>query len=147
MRIMRNTSPDPDEIESRLRAERPSYQAPPGFTERVLSELPSVSRRHSTHKMPSFFPRLALGLAAFALAALLLSPMLRDGPEPIPIATQNGSSAPAPELDIPLPKITTEQVQALTWKLDQPLEQELRYVISDTRQAIQFVASNFLPEK
>ena len=32
-------------------------------------------------------------------------------------------------------------------RLDRPLEKELENVISDTRQAIQFVASNFLPEK
>ena len=47
---------------------------------------------------------------------------------------------------LPLPKLSAEQIQALSLRLDEPLEKELKNVISDTRQAIQFIASNFLPE-
>jgi len=45
-----------------------------------------------------------------------------------------------------LPNVSITQVPDLVAKLDEPLEKELKNVISDTRQAIQFVASNFLPE-
>jgi hypothetical protein len=58
-----------------------------------------------------------------------------------------GSDASPVDGKILLPTITAIQLQALTTKLDDPLEKELNNVISDTRVAIQFVASNFLPEK
>jgi len=46
-----------------------------------------------------------------------------------------------------MPKVTSEQLDTLAVKLDQPLEKELHNMVSDTRQAIQFVAANFLPAK
>jgi hypothetical protein len=65
-----------------------------------------------------------------------------------PIRSENGVEvASAQSIEIPISQITAEQLQALTEKIDQPLEKELKNVISDTRLAIQFVASNFLPEQ
>jgi hypothetical protein len=46
-----------------------------------------------------------------------------------------------------LPQIRPEQFGELAVKMEQPLEKELENVINDTRSAIQFVASHFLPEK
>lgn len=46
----------------------------------------------------------------------------------------------------PLPQLSSEQLAQISVKLDQPLQKELQSVISDTRQAIQFVAANFMPD-
>ncbi len=60
-------------------------------------------------------------------------------------------SRPAAEIafqstTVKLPELSVAQVESWTTKLDEPLQKELQNVISDTRQAIHFVASNFLPE-
>ena len=52
------------------------------------------------------------------------------------------TAAPEP---VRIPSVSAEQVEALTAKIDEPLEKEMKSMISDTRQAIQFVAANFLP--
>jgi len=147
---MRNDSRHNDSLEARLRARRPEYEAPAGFTDRVLAQLPSGKPRTEPEKRFSFFPSIALGMAALAFAAILAAQFLRKDSEP-----EQAASNPPPavaiahssELNLALPRITSEQVETLTLQLNQPLEKELEYVISDTRQAIQFVASNFLPEK
>jgi hypothetical protein len=146
-------------IEQRLRAEKLMHAAPAGFTERVMSRLPKV--RHDSPTVPvqvhgyGFLLRFAMAFSAIVIAAVFAFEFSR--PKPAQLAessAQSESIAPAaqPEVsivksDILIPVITPEQVQALTMKLDDPLEKELNNVISDTRQAIQFVALNFLPEK
>lgn len=146
MRPMRNESPDNSSVEHRLRSERPMRQAPIGFTERVMSRIPSMPEIPMERKHTLFFPRFALSFAILALAAFGAFQFFQQDPGPAPlIANDTGDSGS--ELNFSIPPITSAQVQALTLKLDQPLEKELEHVISDTRQAIQFVASNFLPEK
>jgi hypothetical protein len=144
---MRNASPQ-DRLEERLKSERPHYEAPPGFTESVLSRLPSSQSRSLSRERIAFLPCFALAFALLALAGVFSFQFLRT-PSAFAPVTANTTPAPAiaDDLNIVLPNITSEQVQALSLKLDQPLEKELEYVISDARQAIQFVASNFLPEK
>jgi hypothetical protein len=135
-----NHKPAMSSLEERLRAERPTFSAPEGFTERVMERLgrqepaPRVAR-----SAPVF--RLLLGFAGAACALLLalkFVPQRPASPDPQPLADAIAS--------IQIPEISAEKVDALTAKLDEPLEIELKKVISDTRQAIQFVASNFLPE-
>jgi hypothetical protein len=88
--------------------------------------------------------RFLIGLAiATCMAFVLLQLLPRDAR--LPIAPAISKSEPDPK-QIELPKISMAQVQELTAKLDEPLQNELKNVISDTRQAIQFIASNFLPE-
>ena len=148
-----------ESIEQRLRSETPMRAAPHGFTERVMSRLPQDSTDSALHRERvqnfAFWPKFALALALIAIAAVFAFELAK------PESSQLASATPQPEAvelsadsepqiaaaDLAIPVITPEQIQALTVKLDDPLEKELNNVISDTRQAIQFVALNFLPEK
>lgn len=141
---MRDDSQNNDWIAERLRAGRPTHPAPPGFTERVMRRIEReenpVAERNSR-----FGLAFALALAVVAaIAAISLNPS--NDLAQFDAGSAATSVQPEP-LTLSIPQITPEQVQALTVKLDQPLEKELEYVISDTRQAIQFVAANFLPKK
>jgi hypothetical protein len=140
-------------IEDRLRSEGPERRAPAGLTERVMSRIPPQEAKADYVKPSSFFwPRFAISFAAIAIALVVASEFWNRPQTP---ATANNDSKPSQvievasiePIEIPIPTITAEQVQALTEKIDQPLEKELKNVISDTRLAIQFVASNFLPEQ
>lgn len=153
---MRNAK---NSMEERLRKERPAHSAPAGFTERVMAHLPETRglREERTEERTVWWPRFALGLAVIAIVAVFAFEFFK-GPQVQPQAGVNSTESPEARntvvlseavepLTFPVSNITSEQFQALTVKLDQPLEKELENVISDTRQAIQFVASNFLPEK
>jgi hypothetical protein len=144
-------------IEERLRSEKPMRTAPHGFTERVMSRLPeepakSASLREREYNF-AFWPRFAVAVAlivilavfAFEFAKPKFSHLTASTQQPASVAGHSEDQIAAEEISIPV--ITPEQIQALTVKLDDPLEKELNNVISDTRQAIQFVALNFLPEK
>jgi hypothetical protein len=131
-------------LEQRLRSERPLFSPRERFTERVMDSLPPrLNRPRPSVTIP--WPRVVLALAATACIALALAKLLpRDAnfpPDPVSVNTQP-SAAPA----LNLPNVSITQVQDLVAKLDEPLQNELNNVISDTRQAIQFIASNFLPE-
>jgi hypothetical protein len=138
------------DIEEALRAERPARKVSEGFADRVIEALPSRPTGESGAPMLSspqrLWPRLA-GAAALAAVAVLgwrqFSPSSPEAPPPV-IALAPSVAQPT-SLDLNLPPVTVEQVQALTMKLDQPLEKELERVLADTRGAIQFVASNFTP--
>jgi hypothetical protein len=142
---MRNKTNDIQSIEDRLRAERPIQKAPDALIDRVMANLPSEAAPTAPRAV-AIWPRFALGFASIALIALVSVRSLQQRPEEI--AAEQTAPAPATKaLQIALPKVETAQLQELTLQLDQPLEKELQNVISDTRQAIQFVASSFLPEK
>jgi hypothetical protein len=148
-----------ENIEERLRSEKPMRTAPHGFTERVMSRLPeepakSASLREREYNF-AFWPRFALAVAlivilavfAFEFAKPKFSHLTASTQQPASVAASGHSEDQIAAAEISIPVITPEQIQALTVKLDDPLEKELNNVISDTRQAIQFVALNFLPEK
>ena len=148
-----------ENIEQRLRSEKPMlpmHKAPHGFTERVISRLPDRSAVEG-EQAPSllFWPRFALGVAVIAIAAVFAFEFSQPKTNQMIASHQQAEGVVAPThsepvlaaADLSIPVITPEQIQALTVKLDDPLEKELNNVISDTRQAIQFVALNFLPEK
>jgi hypothetical protein len=133
-------------LEERLQSERPHYSAPAGFTERVLNRLPDRISRNAPRRVPVLWVQLGFACgAALAIAIVFIHAATRrtplDAPTPIVQHLPNSQSA-----TVQLPEISLAQVQALSTKLDEPLQTELKNVISDTRQAIQFVASNFLPE-
>jgi hypothetical protein len=151
-----------DSIEERLRAEKPGYSAPAGFTDRVMAKLSAQERVLSAEKDAAsswngLWVRFAFGLAILAIAAVFAVEFF-EKPE-TQLASQESHPAPASNSEqegnaefpggvtLPLPRITQEQFQALATRVDEPLEKELQHVISDTRLAIQFVASNFLPEQ
>jgi hypothetical protein len=134
----------PTVLEKKLRSEQPCFSPGSGFTERVMDQLPArpLPLRRSSAR-PSAL-RFVVGVAvAASLAFLLLQLLPRDAR--LPVAPAIAKSEPDPK-QLELPKISMAQVQELTAKLDEPLQNELKNVISDTRQAIQFIASNFLPE-
>lgn len=146
-----------DWIEERLRKERPEHLAPSGFTERVMSNLPAqfdYEKQHTRKENPIRWPRLTMAAATIAIAAIFLFEILR--PDTGRVASLNssatieiarGSNQSFQSAELIVPEISAAQLGALTMKLDEPLQKELENVISDTRNAIQFVASNFLPEK
>jgi hypothetical protein len=160
-----------DWLDERLRNGRPLHSAPAGFTDRVMSKLPEglppapvKIRRDSSPERPHLWLRIAMGTAVIAIGAVLAfeflspqrafveqTPVTNPGPESEVASVNSVSSAPGSAMavasSLPLPKLSAEQIQALSLQLDEPLEKELKNVISDTRVAIQFVASNFLPEK
>ena len=153
MRNVRTEKP----IEERLRSEKPVRNAPAGLTDRVMSRLPSEGREVQAPAPSLFWPRFALTLATIAIGLVIAgefwkrsesggkTSVIAVGPSTSPEnAVEVASDGP---IEIPMSTITTEQLHALTEKIDQPLEKELKNVISDTRLAIQFVASNFLPEQ
>lgn len=147
--------PSKNSIDQRLRSEKPMCAAPLGFTERVMAHLPQSSaiEREAAEARPVLWPRLAFAACLLVFGAFLAyqfsdpkSVQVAAGESPeITVATTPPDKVAAADLSIPV--ITPEQIHALSIKLDDPLERELNNVISDTRQAIQFVALNFLPEK
>ena len=131
-------------LEQRLRSEHPRFSPRPGFTERVMDNLPNhVPKTRADARIP--LPRFVLALAATACIALALAQLLpRDVHLPhTPTVVESQPSSPT---TVNFPNVSISQMQDLVAKLDEPLETELKNVISDTRQAIQFIASNFLPE-
>lgn len=136
------------------------HSAPAGFTERVMANLPEARSvgDEAPGRKTLFWLRFALGFAGVAITTVLAFEFLKE-PEVEPVVALNaanesdasiaavGSASAEESVSFPMPRITSEQLHALTTRLDQPLEKELENVISDTRLAIQFVASNFLPEK
>src|SRR5688500_11615038 len=145
-----------ENIEQRLRSEKPMREAPHGFTERVMSRL-SEGSRMEPEQTGSFvlWLRFAFGVAVIAIGAVFAFEFSKPKSNQVVASNQEAETVAAPEnsqrensaADLTIPAITPEQIRALTVKLDDPLEKELNNVISDTRQAIQFVALNFLPEK
>ena len=132
-------------LEQRLRLEKPGFSTAPGFTERVMDQLP-VRPLASSH--PHTKPLLVRFVSGFAIAACIALVLLQVLPRRsrVPAIPEMTKDQSTPGQSLRLPNISVEQVQELTAKLDEPLENELKNVISDTRQAIQFIASNFLPE-
>ena len=133
-------------IEDRLRSERPAHQAPESLTDRVMANLASESPS-TPHPVSSHWPRFSLGFATVCLLTVMSLHFMRRNPEPPSARQQAVVAAPAEPLNFALPQIQAVPIENLTMHLDQPLERELQNVISDTRLAIQFVASSFLPEK
>ena len=127
-------------LEQRMRAEPPLFCAPDGFTERVMENLGRREPQPAPHHAwPGL--RLWIGFATVACALLLVLKLLPG--RPVPPEPQQLAEVIS---RLHFPEISLAKVEALTAKLDEPLEAELKNVISDTRQAIHFVASNFLPE-
>lgn len=147
---MKNPLPH-KEIEEALRAGRPPLRkVSHGFCERVLDALPDRIPAQSAAlagRKQRLWPRLVFA-AACCLAVVL-------GWKQFEFAATPSSTTPHVIIashsdDIPKEKlfanVTLRQVQELTAKIDQPLEKEFQRVLADTRNAIQFVASNFMPE-
>lgn len=142
------SNPWSHQVEDALRSERPQARVSPGFAERVIEALPSRPLSAQAQALPlaparPVWMRLLLATSLASVAFLLWFQF-----SPVPVSTpsiaQARPSAVPPALN--LPPVNSQQVQALAAKLDQPLEKELQRVLSDTRNAIRFVASNFTPD-
>jgi hypothetical protein len=134
-----NSNSRHNQIEQRLRTERPARKVID-----ALPARPSPGLSSTPFERPAG-PRLAWAglLAALTFATwLIFSPKVDHA---TPVAAAHPEPSPAPPT-LNLPTVNLHQVQALTAKIDEPLERELQLVLSDTRNAIRFVASNFLPE-
>lgn len=136
------------DLERRLRAERPHFRAPAGLTERIIEDLPrSISPRNTPSVgFYSLLPRFALVAVALAAAALLIARRPADSTQTDARIVPSATLSPVEPVALEIPNVGPEQIESLTAKLDEPLEKELKNVLSDTRNALRFVASNFLPE-
>jgi hypothetical protein len=146
-------STSPAALEEQLRADRPRLAPSADFTARVLNNLPTRPdplRDERTPGLGALLPRIAFALAAAGIcAALFLSFNARkSAPQNLIAKTALPADAAIQDKNTALsfPTITTAEIEALSAKLNQPLDREMKNVVSDTRQAIQFVAANFLPE-
>jgi len=142
---MRNNNSEMQSIEERLRAERPARQASEGLTDRVMANLASDGPSEPPVEI-GFWPRFALGFATVSLLAAASFQFMKRGSESPSTLPQTIAAVPAEPLNFAMPKLKAVPIENLSMHLDQPLEKELQNVISDTRLAIQFVASSFLPE-
>jgi hypothetical protein len=136
-------------LEDQLRETRPWMAPGVGFTENVLNALPTRQTAPASAAAPSIagFPRIALAV----LAVCAMAVVLRESNSPrIPIEAKSASvpneSSNLFPPEMPFPEITSASIESITATIDQPLDREMKNVVSDTRQAIRFVAANFLPE-
>jgi hypothetical protein len=131
-------------LERELRAKRPHFATSHGFTDRVMENLGPMERPVRT-RHPAVSWRFIAGFSA--VSAVLLIALVQALPRSPQLVTQTPTVTEEPQISTTQDKsgIYLAKVEELTARLDEPLEKELQNVISDTRQAIQFVASNFLP--
>ena len=144
---MSTSADDRQNLERRLRTEHRVSQAPHGFSERVMRRVELQEQTAPTTRFnPSFIRRLGIISATGLAIATLLLTLRQSANDPISPVVQTAS----PKIEIPeipnLPSLTSDQIALITAKMNEPLEKEINLVISDTRQAIQFVASNFIPD-
>ena len=103
----------------------------------------------AANDLPSHAPfmrRLVMVVAGSVAAATLFIALRERSETPVTVvATAAPTKVSVPNLP-KLPALSPDQIALLTARVNEPLERELQLVISDTRQAIQFVASNFMPE-
>lgn len=86
--------------------------------------------------------KLAFGIAWLVLLGTFLSTREPTG-DNLEIANK---TAPEP-MAVDLPNISTESIRELPAKIEDPLELELQRMVADGRNAVRFLASNFLPEE
>jgi hypothetical protein len=144
-----NHNPATDSLEARLRAERPLHATGPQFTSDLLRALPSHrSAQRAYPRQRSWIPAVAFGAGVFAFAAVLVSNISNRTPNPGQrISAQVVQPNQEPEASaLVFPKLSATEIENLTMKIDEPLDREMKNVVTDTRHAIQFVAANFLPE-
>ena len=133
-------------LAKRLGQERALIKAPEGLSARIIQKIDRQEEEVEPFEHTWTFPWIKLsGAVAFVAAAAIFLVQLNRKPEHN--EARNLALEMSETIEVELPKVSSEQIQRLSAKLDQPLQQELQSVISDTRQAIQFVASNFIPEE
>jgi hypothetical protein len=135
-------------LEDRLRNTVSRAEAPFGFAARVLSRTAREAHSAPESSRTSWLT-FAVGAAVILLLCLVVIQRHGNWQRVAPtVAERQVSPSGEPEVVLAgLPMISPAQIGNLGAKLDQPLQNELHYMISDTRQAIQFVASNFIPDE
>lgn len=142
--------PSDHELERRLRRGAPRQDAPDGFAEDVVRRL-----KHAPGADPERMPRPISTLhwlrpLVAAVAVLLLVVLNWEPADPLPEppapAVANNTLAPGPSLDFALPEVRVEAFGEFPETLDEPLEKELESILADARNAVNYLAFNFLPE-
>ncbi len=126
-----------EELTNTLR-KAPKPQPPPlpegQLSDRVMREVARETASGREKATASFLS--PIGYAAAALVALLVLGRFFVGKEEsIPIHEEQPIAVAEPVLDL--------EVLSTDWK--NPLEQEMEYVLSDARGALDFLAENFVP--
>ena len=126
------------------REDRPLHEVPDGFAEEVLRKIRLQDRQRAAsppnRNAVVWFRLLAAGAAVSLLTFLLWNDFVRRPAQPSPELAANAT------LDVTLPPIRTDLLAELPARLDEPLEKELQLLISDTRNAVNFLAANFTPQ-
>ena len=127
-------------LEARL-SERPrDLEVSPGFTRGVMWQIESA--------VPELKPTSSLGwrLAAAAGLGMVCVMLFREPGRDVTQATIERNNAPEFAEVQMLVKKNAEVLKLLPERVDDPLEKELQFVISDTKNAFAFVADSVLPE-
>jgi hypothetical protein len=113
-------------------------QAPPFLHRRILANLESCSpQSHSSRS------RLAFASALVGVTALVALFYFK----PLPTSPQLSTHQQQAEASPDLPRLSTSKdLLALSTKLDEPLETELRLAIDDARTALTSISHNLFPE-
>lgn len=125
-----------------LRESRPMRSAPEGFAHGVMRRIEKETRGSRRSGPPfNWFRLLAAGAAVLLAGAVFWKEFGRSSPQP-----SEAFVIGEPELQMPVPPIRTEALLALPARLDEPLEKELRLLIADTRNAVDYLAGAFVPQ-
>lgn len=139
-----NPSDDFEErIARRLRDTRQLEAAPEGFAAEVTRRVRRNAKvPDGASALPFAWLRMAMagGVALLLMMIVLREQEPKQAEVPPALAAQN-------ELKLTIPAIPTERLAALPGRVDEPLEAELRSLISDTRNAVDYLAATFLPQR
>jgi hypothetical protein len=135
-------------LSARLRADAEAGlpEFPPVLHARILFAL-RTKRAQRAQRVPGFRwieAALIPALGVLAIAAYCVwKPAGNHQSPPALTAPSAGASAWRPLI----PQSDPSQLLAWTGKLDQPLQSELDFVVSDAKTALQSLAENFLPSR
>jgi len=137
-----------DELESALRRDAVRFAPLPseGIERRIMQAIDRSTRTARPARPPLALIWSGAAIVAAALiASFVLYPTLlkRGGPTPDSSADVNDAVAMATSLTSVLKNSVAPSARTLV--ADNPLQHELDSVYSDTRSALNFLASNFLP--
>ena len=136
-----------DEHIERALHRRPALRpAPEDLTADVMRRVSNDSHHRSvpSHSLPllTWFRPL---LAGATLVLIALGWLLQLEPAS-PVTHPPGNSASAtPPPEFQLPEIPAPALAALPQRIDDPLQKELQHLVSDARNAVNYLAANFLP--
>jgi hypothetical protein len=137
-------------LSTRLTADAKAHVAefPPVLHARIMSTLRTEAAKPAQRVLALRWIEAALipALGALMIAAYCVSKPGGSHESPSYLAASPGASA-LQTLIPQSPQSDPSQLLAWTGKLDQPLQSELDFVVSDAKTALQSLAENFLPSR